>query len=154
MRNKNSKWMKIWFYTWTFSHNIICGPFFLFKSSCFKFWIDCLLITLNVAEPYPPTELEIKENGSKLVATWTEPFSLQGEDITYTVIITNMINHTYEETVNVTRYMLTESYGERDCTQYRFSIFSRNGYSSSKTGINGTKAIPTGNFFMCFQMTD
>ena len=116
---------------------------------------NLILITLNVAEPYPPSGLEVKEDGVNLVATWTEPFSLQGEDITYNVIITNMITYAYEETVvNVTRYVLTESFGKRDCTQYRFRIFSINGYSNSTTAVNETKAIPTGNFFMCFQMTD
>ena len=85
-------------------------------------------------------------DGLNLVATWTEPFSLEGEDITYNVFITNTVTHAYKETVvNETTYALTESLGERDCAEYDFNIFSRNDYSNSTTGINQTKAVPTGN---------
>ena len=97
--------------------------------------------------PYPPSELNVSVDGLNLVATWTEPFSLEGEDITYNVFITNTVTHAYKETVvNVTTYALTESLGERDRAEYRFTIFSRNGYSNSTTGIKGMEAVPTGTY--------
>ena len=80
-----------------------------------------------------------------LVATWTEPFSLEGEELTYIISITNLDNGVSEEfTINMTRYILQNPIGSRDCSEYEITVFSRNNYSRSDTGVSGRKHIPTG----------
>ena len=84
-------------------------------------------------------------DGLNLDVTWTEPFSLQGEEIYYVVSITNMATRENREfNVNTTSYVLSEPFGDqRNCEEYEFSIFSRNGYSRSNTSVTGMKPIPT-----------
>ena len=79
------------------------------------------------------------------MATWSEPFSLEGEELSYIVSITNTASGIqYEVTVNSTTYV-SEPIEERDCAKYiRFTIFSNNSYSKSRSGVSGLKNIPTG----------
>ena len=100
-----------------------------------------------VAEPNPPVDLNITVESLSLVATWNEPFSLKGEELSYVVSIINTASGIQEEaTVNSTRYALSvdEPIGERHCAKYIFTVFSNNSYSKSKSGVSGLKNIPTG----------
>ena len=85
-----------------------------------------------------------------LVATWSEPFSLEGEELSYVVSITNTVTGAQKEvTVNTTRYVLSEPIGERDCAEYQFTIFSKNSFSKSRNGTIGRNYIPTSNYVTC-----
>ena len=85
-------------------------------------------------------------DGLNLVATWNEPFALDGEELSYVISITNTASGVQKEVtaVNTSRYVLIEPIGERDCAEYQFVVFSENGYSRSKTNISGLEHIPTG----------
>ena len=99
----------------------------------------------DIAEPNPPTGLTIDVDGLDLVVTWDEPFSLVGEDLCYIITIMNRGNVLQEEvTVNTTRFVLSEPIGERDCAEYVFTVFSRNGFSKSLNAVTGRANIPTG----------
>ena len=79
------------------------------------------------------------------MATWSEPFSLQGEELSYVTTITNTASGLQDEvTVNTTRYVLSEPIGEKDCGEYQFTVFSKNDYSISMTNVDGWKNIPMG----------
>ena len=53
------------------------------------------LLSLYIAEPKPPTNLMLAVDGMNVVATWIEPFSLQGEKIFYIIVsITNVASKT------------------------------------------------------------
>jgi hypothetical protein len=85
--------------------------------------------------------------GLTLVAIWSKPPSLEGEELSYIITIVNMANGIQEEvTVNSTEYLLSgnEPIGERDCAVYMFTVFSSNSYSKSSTGVSGYENIPTG----------
>ena len=100
-----------------------------------------------VAEPNPPLDLNIDVEGVSLATTWSEPFFLKGEDLSYVISITNMANGVLDEvTLNSTTYVLSvsEPTGERNCTDYMFTVFSKNGFSKSRSSISGLKSIPTG----------
>ena len=86
-------------------------------------------------------------DGLSLIATWTEPFSLEGEEISYTVTVMNTATGvtTDEITVHVTRYELTDPIGSRDCAEYLFAVASVNYYSTSLIRAVKTWNIPTGN---------
>ena len=98
------------------------------------------------AEPFPPSNPVVDVDGLNLVVTWTEPFSIQGEEIYYVVSITNMATRENREfNVNTTSYVLSEPFGDqRNCEKYEFSVFSRNGFSKSMSGISARRFIPTG----------
>jgi hypothetical protein len=84
-------------------------------------------------------------DGLALVATWEEPFSLEGEDLSYVITIMNNGNVVQNGvTVNTTTYVLSEPIGERDCSEYQFTVFSRNSFGKSQTGMTGVANIPTG----------
>ena len=85
-------------------------------------------------------------DGLNLVATWNEPFALDGEELSYVISITNTASGVQNEVtaVNTSRYVLIEPIGERDCAEYQFVVFSENVYSRSKTNISGLGHIPTG----------
>ena len=73
-------------------------------------------ILLYVAEPNPPVDLNITVEELALVVTWNEPFSLEGEELSYVVFITNKVSGVQlNVTVNTTTYILSEPIGERDC---------------------------------------
>ena len=98
-------------------------------------------------EPYPPSDVSVRPDGTRLVATWGEPFSIEGEELFYEVSITKTVTGAQKEvTVNTTRYVLSEPIGERDCAEYQFSVFSKNGFSTSRRGVIGRNYIPTGNY--------
>ena len=85
--------------------------------------------------------------GLILVAVWSKPFSLEGEELSYIITIMNTANGVQEEaTVNSTKYAFSvdEPMRERDCAVYLFTIFSNNSYSKSSTGVSGYENIPTG----------
>ena len=69
-----------------------------------------------------------------LVATWNQPlnFTLEGEELSYVVTIINTASGIQEVTVNTTIYAFSESFGERHCAEYRFTVFSENDYLFSK----------------------
>ena len=73
-----------------------------------------------------------------------EPFSLEGEDLSYVITIMNNGNVVEDGVTVNTRYILSEPIGERDCSEYIFTIFSENSYSKSRNGITGRANIPTG----------
>ena len=104
-----------------------------------------LSLIAHTAEPNPPANLNITSDDLNLVLTWREPFSLKGEELFYVVSITNTASGIQKEvTVNTSKYVLTEPIGKRDCAEYVFTIFSRNGFSKSRNAITGRKNIPTG----------
>ena len=85
-------------------------------------------------------------DGLNLVATWTEPFSLEGEEISYVITVSNSGANMDEVTVDTPTYVFTgPTTGPRDCAEYTFSIFSKNNFSKSVTGLSGRMNIPTGN---------
>ena len=103
------------------------------------------LYSSNSAEPNTPTDLNITMDGLNLLATWREPFSLEGEELSYVIFITNIASDAQDNViVNTTRYALTQPFGERECEEYQFTIFSKNDYSISSSSVNGSKKIPTG----------
>ena len=98
-------------------------------------------------EPNPPSDASVRPDGARLVATWSEPFSLEGEQLSYVIFITNTVTGAQKEvTVNTTRYVLSEPIGERDCAEYQFTVFSKNSFSKSQSGVTGRNYIPTGNY--------
>ena len=100
---------------------------------------------MHTAEPNPPFGLNTAVDGLNLVLTWREPFSLEGEELSYVVSITNTVSSDKEEvTVNTSRYALTEPIGERDCAEYQFTVFSKNDFSKSINAVTGRANIPTG----------
>ena len=104
-------------------------------------------IYADIGEPNPPTDINVEQNGMNLVATWSEPFSLEGEQLSYIVSIMNVVTGDQKEvTVNTTNYVLSEVMGERDCAEYHFTVFSRNGFSTSQNGVTGMNYIPTSNY--------
>ena len=97
-------------------------------------------------EPNPPHDISVDADGLTLVASWDEPFSLEGEELSYAVSITNTATGAQREVnVTTTRYVLHEPIGERDCAEYEFTVFSKNNYSKSRNGVTGRDHIPTGN---------
>ena len=90
-------------------------------------------------------------DGLNLVATWTEPFSLEGEEISYVVTVTNIDSKTVsvEYMINVTRFVFTQPVGGhgRNCKEFVFTVFSRNDFSNSITTVKGAKHIPSGKKF-------
>ena len=99
----------------------------------------------HTAEPNAPTDLNIAVDGLNLVVTWKEPFSLEGEELSYVLSITNTASGVQiEVAVNTSRYVFTELIGERDCAEYQFTVFSMNSYSESNEFTSGRKNIPTG----------
>ena len=110
-----------------------------------------MLFTRNIivlGEPNSPTNLDISVDGETLVASWREPFSLEGEELSYVVFITNLATATSREvTVNVSRYVLDNPIGSRNCSEeYELTVFSRNDYSRSDTAISRRGHIPMGKF--------
>lgn len=106
----------------------------------------CILVIFCIAEPNPPVDMNITVEELSLIATWNEPFTLEGEELLYIVTITNTASGVQEEvTVNTTRYAFSKSFGERDCAEYQFTVFSRNSYSSSQIGVTERIHIPTSN---------
>ena len=102
-------------------------------------------ILLYVAEPNPPVDLNITMEDLALVVTWNEPFSLEGEELSYVVFITNNSSGIQlKATVNTTTYVLSEPIGERDCAVYMFIVFSNNSYNKSVSSVSGHENIPTG----------
>ena len=100
---------------------------------------------MHTAEPNPPFGLNTAVDGLNLVLTWREPFSLEGEELSYVVSITNTVSSDMEEvSVNTSRYVLTEPIGERDCAEYQFTLFSKNDFSKSINAVTGRANIPTG----------
>ena len=107
---------------------------------------DLVTILSYVAEPNPPVDLSIDVDGLNLVAAWNEPFSLEGEAVSYMIFITNKASGVqYVVKTNMTTYVLSEPIEERDCAEYMFTVFSNNSYSTSMTNISGSEYIPTGN---------
>ena len=85
-------------------------------------------------------------DGLNLVATWREPFSLEGEEISYVITVSNSGANMDEITVDTPTYVFAgPTTGPRDCAEYQFSVFSKNNFSKSVTGLSGRKNIPTGN---------
>lgn len=98
-------------------------------------------------EPAPPPSVSVDADGLSLVATWSEPFSLKGEQLSYVVSITNTATRAQEEVnVSTTRFVLSEPIGERDCAEYQFTVFSRNSISRSQIGVTERIHIPTSNW--------
>ena len=96
--------------------------------------------------------------GLALVAEWNEPFSLKGEELLYIIIITNTANGIEDEAiVNSTRYALSVDVPsrelERGCAVYLFTVFSKNSYNKSSTGVSEYKHIPTGTYYTITQHT-
>ena len=100
---------------------------------------------MHTAEPHSPSNLNIKADGRNLVISWTKPFSLEGEELSYVISITNIATGSIEEiTLNMTRYDFEQPTDSHDCVEYQFAVFSKNDFSKSNTSINGTEYIPTG----------
>ena len=85
-------------------------------------------------------------DGLSLVATWSEPFSLEGEELSYVIFITGSGN-LMQDDVNETdyEYVFSEPIGVMDCAQYvMFTVFSENEYSRSIANVSEWKNVPTG----------
>ena len=83
--------------------------------------------------------------GLSLVATWNEPFSLKGEELSFVVSISsdsNLIPNVVR--VNTTKYVFSDIIGEMECAEYMFTVFSTNGYSMSWSSVSEWKHFPTG----------
>ena len=93
---------------------------------------------LIAAKPYPPYDLIINVKGLSLVARWSEPFSLQGEELSYIISINGMDEGV---TVNMANYTLT---GLQDCTLYQVTIYSKNAFSKSTNGVSRRENFPAG----------
>ena len=114
---------------------------------------SCLLLIFCIAEPNPPVDMNITVEELSLVATWNEPFTLEGEELLYIVTITNTASGVQEEvTVNTTRYAFSKSFGERDCAEYQFTVFSENDYSKSMINVSEWKNIPTGTHYKEYEV--
>ena len=101
-----------------------------------------------VGEPYLPSDLTILVNGLNLVAMWNQPFALRGEELSYVITIAplNLIGGTVKEViVNSTNYTLTKQDEQRDCIQYQFTVYSKNGYSRSSNAVSRSEVFPAGN---------
>ena len=85
-------------------------------------------------------------NGLNLVATWSEPFSLEGEELSYEISVTNLDSRIRSEEIFVSTasYTLTKHDDERDCAEYEFTVFSKNGYSKSINAVSGREYFPAG----------
>ena len=85
-------------------------------------------------------------NGLNLVATWSEPFSLEGEELSYEISVTNLDSRIRNEEIFVSTasYTLTKHDDERDCAEYEFTVFSKNGYSKSSNAVSGREHFPAG----------
>ena len=84
---------------------------------------------------------------------WNEPFSLEGEELSYVISITNRAGGMAKEViVNTANYILTmqDDYGQGNCAQYLFTIFSKNGYSRSSNAVSSRKEFPAGNLYTWF----
>ena len=102
-----------------------------------------------VAEPNPPVNLSITVDGLSLVATWSEPFSLEGEQLSYIIFITSSSDLIQDAEVSVNEsqyeYVFSESIEGMDCTQYiMFTVFSENEYSRSIANVSERKSVPKG----------
>ena len=105
----------------------------------------CIIIT---GEPFPPYDLTIVADSLSLVAMWSEPFSLEGEELSYVISITNPAGGMAKEViVNTANYILTmqDDFGQGNCAPYLFTIFSKNGYSRSRNAVSSRKEFPAGN---------
>ena len=118
------------------------------RKGCTKIPLNTLSVNIATnptGEPNPPFNISIKPGGTNLVAMWSEPFSLEGEELSYVVCITNTASGVRKEvTVNTSTYVLTEPLQERNCEEYRFTVFSKNDYFTSNSSVNGYQSIPTG----------
>ena len=90
-------------------------------------------------------------DGLSLVATWSEPFSVEGEEFFYVIFITGSgnlkQNFSFNETVY--EYVFSEPIEEMDCTQYiMFTVFSENEYSRSIANVSEWKNVPTGIYYL------
>ena len=105
-----------------------------------------LSVYIYTAEPHPPSNLVLEVDGLNLVATWTEPFSLEGEEISYVVTVTNKDSGAaaVSITLNETTYFFMKPFGAHNCEGYLFTVFSRNNFSQSITAVNETGYIPAG----------
>ena len=88
-----------------------------------------------------------------LVATWSEPFSLQGEELSYVIFIAGSGNLLQDDEVSVNEseyeYVFSESIEEMDCAQYIiFTVFSENEYSRSIANVSEWKNVPTGTAYI------
>ena len=71
-----------------------------------------------------------------------EPFSLEGEDLSYVITIMNRSNVVEDGVTDTTRYVLSEPIGERDCSEYTFTVFSENSFSKSRKATTGRANFP------------
>ena len=105
-----------------------------------------LIIILHgkiVGEPYLPSDLTIRVNGLSLVAMWNQPFALRGEELSYVITISPLTMK--EVIINSTNYTLTKQDEQRDCIQYQFTVYSKNGYSMSSNAVSRSEVFPAGN---------
>ena len=98
-------------------------------------------------------------DGLSLVATWSEPFSLQGEELSYVIFITGSGNLMQNFSVNETEYeyFFSEPIEEMDCIQYiMFTVFSENEYSRSIANVSerNSKSVPTGIYCLYHRESD
>jgi hypothetical protein len=88
-------------------------------------------------------------DGLSLVATWSEPFSLEGEELSYVVFITGNGNLMKDDDISVNetdyKYVFSEPVGEMDCAEHIiFTVFSENKFSRSVANVSEWKNVPTG----------
>ena len=88
-------------------------------------------------------------DGLSLVATWSEPFSLEGEELSYVIFITSSGNLIQDDEISVNEteyeYVFSEPNEEMDCAQYiMFTVFSENEYSRSIANVSERKSVPKG----------
>ena len=83
------------------------------------------------------------------MATWSEPFTLEGEELSYVITITDTASGVQDEVaINTTRYVLSELRREGVCAEFQFTVVSKNDYSISMTNVSEWKNIPIGTVIM------
>ena len=107
------------------------------------------MLVSNTGLPLAPGEVEVSgDTPHQLRLSWTPPFSLPGEVISYSLLVTDLTTGQDQPLVPVSEtsytHQITESQA-MDCHNYSFSIFSVNEVGLSVTSSSAPPALhPSG----------
>ena len=110
-------------------------------------WIATLPILSPPGRPAPPSQLSVSPEATAVLHLhWEEPFSLEGENISFTLNSTNLKTGTVvmveEETETCITFERPE--GDDECDRYDFSILSENLVGLSEPSATVTAGFPSG----------